>query len=486
MSRTKIVATIGPRTNNADCIRELHEAGMDIARINGAHANRQWHSATIDMLRRVAPNVPIILDLPGHKVRTGDLGDGRSFDAGEHVIFTTSTDAPDAKKIPVSDTALHENLAVGAVLLAGDGAITFTVVDINGKDVICRAERAGTLQSRTGINLPSMPKTGLLTDRDRVLIEFAKDKEVDFVGISFVCGAEHVNCVRATIGRAWPRIIAKIESQDGLDHLEEIVDAADALLVDRGDLSVQTSLESLVMSQKHILKVARCAAKPVIVATEMLHTMIENPVPTKAEVSDISNAVLDGASAVMLSAETAVGKYPIESVAVMQRIATAAAAHEQAGLDHQVDDGRRSIPAAVADAVALLSRRMPVTKIVAITVAGFAARMAAASRPRQPILAVSNDPAAARSFNLLPGTEGIYVDVQFSRTSTDHIAECLEILWRRGKVVEEDLVLVTSLSYPKSGNRMNMIQMHSIADLREALQWKVTPVAEEQSSSSRT
>ena len=240
------------------------------------------------------------------------------------------------------------------------------------------------------------------------------------------------------------------------------------------------------MSQKHILKVARCAAKPVIVATEMLHTMIENPVPTKAEVSDISNAVLDGASAVMLSAETAVGKYPIESVAVMQRIATAAAAHEQAGLDYQVDDARRSIPAAVADAVALLSRRMPVTKIVAITVAGFAARMAAASRPRQPILAVSNDPVAARSFNLLPGTEGIYVDIQFSRTSTDHIAECLEILWRRGKVVEDDLVLVTSLSYPKSGNRMNMIQMHSIADLREALQWKGTPVAEEQSSSSRT
>lgn len=475
MSRTKVVATIGPRTNTAELIGQLVEAGMDVARLNGAHADLQWHSATIDVLRRVAPDIPIILDLPGRKVRTADLPSEPSFDAGDLVIFTTSTNPSDAKRIPVSGLALHENLAVGDVLRADDGAISFVVVDIENEDVVCRAESAGTLRSRKGISLPPSGRTDLLTVRDREMIEFAKHKGVDFIGLSFVVSNEHIQRARAITGAGGPRVIAKIESQDGLDHLEEIVEAADALLVDRGDLSMHTSLESLVMWQKQILKVARTAAKPAIVATEMLHSMIENPFPTKAEVCDISNAVLDGASAVMLSGETAIGKYPVEAVSLMRRIASAATAPEQV-IDDQIEDRRRSIPPAIADALSLLSRRLPVTKIVAITIAGFAARMAAASRPRQPILAVSNDPAAVRSFNLLPGTEGVYVDIPFSRTSTDHIAKCLEILWRRGKVVDEDLVLVTSLGYPKSGNRMNMIQTHTIADLRDALQWKGRPV----------
>ncbi len=469
--QTKIVATIGPRTNTDDVIRKLVEAGMDVARINGAHADLDWHSATIDCLRRIAPDVPIIFDLPGRKVRTGDLESDQRFEAGDQLTFTTSIDSGGGGKIPLIGAVPRGRLAVGDVLKAEDGAASLVVVALEGEDVVCRAESAGTLRSRKGISLPPSPRPGLLTERDREMIEFAKHRGVDFVGLSFVVSAEHVQRARAVAGSDGPRVIAKIENQEALDHLEEIADAADALLLDRGDLSVETSLESLIIWQKRILKVAGSAAKPVIVATEMLHSMIENPFPTKAEVCDISNAVLDGASAVMLSGETAVGKYPVEAVALMQRITGAAAAHEQVHFDHQVNDRRRSIPPAIAEALALLSRRLPITKIVAITRAGFAARMAAASRPRQPILAVSNDAAAARSFNLLPGTEGVYVDVEFSRTTTDHIARCLEILWRRGKVTDDDLVLVTSLGYPRSGNRMNMIQTHSIADLREALEW---------------
>ncbi|MHC4414059.1 MAG: pyruvate kinase [Planctomycetota bacterium] len=478
MSRTKIVATIGPRTNDADLIRKLVQAGMDVARLNGAHADLEWHSSTIDLIRRVAPDVPIILDLPGRKVRTNDLEREPNLNAGDVVIFTTSENPADERMIPVSGIDLQHTLAVGDVLRADDGTMSFTVVDIQDADVVCRAESPGTLRSRKGISLPSSVGTALLTAGDRRMIAFAKEKNVDFVGVSFVVSSEHVEAVRAITGAGGPGVIAKIESQDGLDHLEEIVEVADALLVDRGDLAIQTALESLVISQKHILKVAGAAAKPVIVATEMLHTMIENPFPTKAEVCDISNAVLDGASAVMLSGETAVGKYPVEAVSLMQRITAAAAAHEQVGFDHQVNDRRRNIPPAITEALSLLSRRLPVTKIVAITIAGFAARMAAASRPRQPILAVSNNAEAARSFNLLPGTEGVYVDVPFSRTSTDHIAKCLEILWRQGKVAEDDLVLVTSLGYPKSGNRMNMIQTHTIADLCDALEWKERLVEE--------
>lgn len=471
MSRTKIVATIGPRTNDARLIRGLVDAGMDVARLNGAHADADWHSTTIDLLRSVAGDVPVILDLPGRKVRTARLDPEPGFEAGDVVIFTTSDDPAGGRKVPVTAESLLEDVTVGDVLKAEDGGLTFTVVDVNDQDVICRADCAGTLGSRKGISLPPPAQTGQVSARDREIIELAKSKGADFVGVSFVASADHVERVRKICGPGGPRIVAKIESQDGVDRLEEIVEAADALLVDRGDLAIQTSLESLVILQKRILEVARGAAKPVIVATEMMHTMIENPVPTKAEVADISNAVLDGAAAVMLSGETAIGKYPTEAVSFMRRIIAAAADHAHTVNDRRNDDRRLNIPPAIAEAMSLLSHRLPITKIVAITVAGFAARMAAACHPRQPILAVSNDVAAARSFNLLPGTEGVFVDIPYTRTSTDHIASCLEVLWQRGKLVDDDLVLVTSLGYPKSGNRMNMIQTHRISDLIDALHW---------------
>jgi len=475
MSRTKIVATIGPRTNNAQSIAELVDAGMDVARLNGAHGDRAWHSRAIDLLRTVAPDVPIILDLPGRKVRIGRLDRTRSCQVGDLVRFTTSKDAAGPTTVPVT-ADLYDDVSVGDVLRVDDGAMAFTVVDVVGHDVVCRADCPGTISSGKGVGVLSRAKAATLTTQDLTGIELATRKGVDFVGVSFVSSPEHVERVRAVCGADGPRIIAKIEDEDGLRNLESIVDVADGLLLDRGDLAVHTSLESLVTAQKHVLEVARAAAKPVIVATELLHSMIERPAPTKAEVCDIGHAVLDGASAVMLSGETAIGKYPVEAVSLMRRVVDAAAAHEQAVLEQQLSDARGSIPPAMAEAVSLLCRRLPVTKIVAITIGGFAARMAAMGRPRQPILAVTNDAAAARSFNLLPGTEGIYVDIQFSRTSTDHIAACLETLWRRGEVSEEDLILVTSLSYPKSGNRMNLIQTHRIADLRDALQWRGRPV----------
>ena len=479
MNQAKIIATIGPSTRDANLIAELVAAGMAVARLNAAHGNLQWHSEAIDLIRQVASQVPILLDLPGAKVRTRELEHERSFKAGDRVIFTTSEDPSDTQKVPVSGAALHQNLAVGDVLSADDGAISFAVLEIGDEEVVCRAQCDGTLRSHKGISLPPAAQTSLLTDRDREIIEFAKHKGVDFVGVSFVSSAEHVEGVRAVTGKRGPRIIAKIESQDGLDHLEEIAASADGLLVDRGDLAVQTSLESLVMLQKHILEVARAVSKPVIIATEMLHSMIENPTPTKAEVSDIGNAVLDGASALMLSGETAIGKFPVQAVSVMRRIAAAVADHDQVNLDRQTEEGTRGIPPAMTEAVSLITRRLPVTKIIAITIGGYAARMVAASRPRQPILAVSNDPATVRSLNLLPGTEGVYVDAPFLRSSTDHIVQCLEILWRRGKVVDEDLVLVTSLGYPRPGNRMNMIQTHVIADLAEALGWRQRDGAQE-------
>ena len=245
------------------------------------------------------------------------------------------------------------------------------------------------------------------------------------------------------------------------------------------DNTVPTQLEpnpkdrSRALFQKRILKVAQTYAKPVIVATEMLHTMIENSFPTKAEVSDITNAVLDGAAATMLSGETAAGKHPQGAVQVMREVADTASQHMQDELDGSVSQATgHGIPNVMCAAISLICRSLPITKIVAVTISGFAARSISATQPRQTILAVSNDAMAARSFNIFFGTTGVYVPIEFSKTSTDHIVHCLEALWRQELIEESDLILVTSVGYPKSGNRMNLIETHRVGDLIETLCWQ--------------
>jgi pyruvate kinase len=210
----------------------------------------------------------------------------------------------------------------------------------------------------------------------------------------------------------------------------------------------------------------------VIVATEMLHSMISNPTPSKAEVSDIANAVLDGAAAVMLSGETAIGDFPVDAVSVMRRVVDTVSRYDESSLNQAGSGKTSTVPEAVADGIALMCRRLDVTKIVAITKSGYAARMIAARKPHQPILAVTNDQEAVRKFNLLRGVKGVYVNTPFFRASMEHVAHCLEALWRRGELIDEDLVVVTAVAYPRSGNRMNLIEMYKIADLRENQGWQ--------------
>jgi pyruvate kinase len=472
-SQVKIIATIGPSTSAPAALKAIIAAGANVARLNGSHGDLEWHRAAIAMLRKVVPHVPILLDIPGRKIRTAMLEHEPTFRIGERVVLTTSSNHNGNDKVPVSYPNLHQDLSPGDTILADDGQLRFRVESVTDHDIVCRAEAAGTLRSRKGINCPGVTlRTALVTESDQRMLTFAKEHGVDFVGISFVESAAHVDVIRSTIGRAAPRIIAKIETQAGLENLKDIIAASDGIMIDRGDLAVETDLHTIALMQKRILTAAHQGSKPAIVATEMLHSMISSPFPTKAEVTDITNAVLDGAAAVMLSGETAIGKFPVEAVTTMRQIADQASAHLQTQLDDNDDKGSFSVPEAIGDAIALVCRRLPVTKIVAVTISGYAARTLAARMPRQPILAVSNDPAAARSFELLPGTQGVHVDIPFVRTSTDHIPKCLEALWQRGKLVDSDLVLVTSVGYPRSGNRMNLIQTHNVADLRESLGWQ--------------
>jgi len=470
VSRTTIVCTIGPVTCNPESLLKLKDAGMSVARLNGSHADLEWHEAAIALIRETLPDTPILLDIPGRKIRTAQLNVEPVFDAGETIVLTTEPGHDGREKVSVSYPNLHNDLSAGDIIIADDGTLRFSVIGVSGCDISCRAEVRGQLKSRKGINVPYVKlQMEEVTDRDRRMIEFARENNVDFIGISFVESASHVRAIRDVIDGYSPRIVAKVENRGGLANVKEIAAASDVLMIDRGDLSVETELEEVALNQKRIIETAREFSKPVIVATEMLHSMIDHRFPTKAEISDITNAVLDGCAATMLSGETAVGEYWVQAVETMREVADRANSyrHEKTNENRFV----RSVPDAVEDAIALICKELPVTKIVAITISGFAAQRMSARRPSQQIICASNDPMTARAANLLPGTKGVFVEAEFRRRSTDHIPVCLEALYRGGHIVADDMILVTALGYPKSGNRMNLIQTHVVADLADALGW---------------
>ena len=472
MRGTKIVCTIGPASINKDTLSRMHHAGMDIARLNGSHSDLDWHQDAIKIINEVLPGLPILMDIPGRKIRTTNLKFEPKFKTGDTVIFTTNRNYDGREKVPVNYAKLHVDLSVGDTVMADDGTLKFSVLKIIGQDIYMTAENDGQLKSLKGINVPFVDlNTALVTDRDVSMINFACKHGIDFLGISFVESAKHLESFRKLIGQRSLKLIAKIENQRGLENLEEVVTAADAIMIDRGDLSVETSLHDIAIKQKRIIKEARRLGKPVIVATEMLHTMIENSFPTKSEVADISNAVLDGASATMLSGETAIGKFPVEAVTTMKKIIEAT---ELSIFGSQDDDNSllsTSISDAISSAIPVICKELPITKIVVITRSGYAANMISRASLKQPIIAVSDDYMASKSFNLIPGTQGIFSQIPFEKITSDHIFFILKNLYLDKILEPKDLVVVSGITYPVKGSRMNTIQIYRIGELAEEFTW---------------
>lgn len=475
MNNTRIVATIGPATNNEASLLALKKAGMSIARLNGSHGTLEWHAETIALIHKALPEVPILLDIPGRKIRTIQLSHEPVFAMGDIIVLTTDISFDGKEKVPVNYDQLHNDLKAGQTVLADDGTLRFTITEIRGQDILMRAETPGCLKSKKGINVPYVKlNTQLVTDRDRTMIKFAQEKQVDFIGLSFVESKAHVEAIRELIKPLnYPRIVSKIENQGGINNMEEVIEVSDAIMIDRGDLSMETELDSIALSQKAIIRSARRYAKPVIVATELLHSMIENNFPTKAEVCDISNAVLDGCAAVMLSGETAIGKNPIEAVSLMYRVVEKSETYKRK-IDHETNRNLMpsAIPVAVGEAIELICTESLVTKIVAITRSGYAAKTLSIRNLEQPILAVSDDEPTAKSFNFLPGVQGVYYPEKFPKDSLNHVVRILERLRSDNLITDDDLILVTAVGYPTSGNRMNTIQTHSVRDLARTLGWK--------------
>lgn len=422
MRRAKIVATIGPASESEERLRALMKAGMDVARINMSHGEREHHGEVIARIRRVADDlkkpVAVMLDLSGPKIRTGKLiKDEVELKEGAQVRITSEEIEGDETRFSASYPLLAREVKPGERILISDGEIELQVIEADGTDVIARVVHGGILGERKGINLPgaqiSIPS---ITEKDVEDLRFGISCGVDLVAQSFVRKAEDCRQARALIKEfgSKAKLIAKIEKPEAVDDFAAILDVADGVMVARGDLAVETSTELVPVLQKRIISDAVVAEKRVITATQMLQSMIENPRPTRAEASDVSNAILDGSDAVMLSGETAIGRFPVESVAMMDRIicATEQMTQPASAMMRQTMFGRRSgsYGRAVSEAALFAAEEVGCRLIVVITQSGHMARRIAALRPRQRIIALTPEAVTRRQLAVMWGVEPYLLD----------------------------------------------------------------------------
>jgi pyruvate kinase len=392
--KTKIVCTIGPATASEERLRELLQAGMDVVRLNFSHGTQADHQQVIERVRRLADQfglpIAILQDLAGPKVRIGTFTDGTvTLNTGAPFTLTTRAIAGTSEAVSVSYAYLPQEVKPGDILLLADGAVTLTVEHVTAEDIACRITDGGSLSAHKGVNCPSgLFRLPILSEKDKRDVQFGIEQGVDYIGLSFVRTAEDVRIAKAEIasrGAAIP-VIAKIETQAALAHIDDILEIADGIMVARGDLGIETPLPRVPLIQKQLIAKANRLAKPVITATQMLWSMVENPRPSRAEATDVANAV-----ALMLSEETTVGHYPLAAVQTMAAIAT-----ETEHADLRVDRGSSNQPSlsqteaeAVAHAACQIATAMAMEAIITVTLEGTTARLVAKYRPAQPLLAVT-------------------------------------------------------------------------------------------------
>ena len=416
MRYTKIVCTLGPASNTEDKLAALIEAGMNVARLNFSHSTHEEHAATLGRVRRVSNRlgkpVAILQDLQGPKIRTGTLAGGEAVELQENAEFTITAReiVGNAHEVSTTYTGLPDDVRPGSRLLLDDGLMELRVEKVDGPDVHTRVVHGGVLKEHKGINLPGViVNIPSLTDKDRADLAFGVAQEVDYVAISFVRRPEDVANVKRALVEIDPRasklpIIAKLEKPAALDNLDAIIEIADGVMVARGDLGVELSPQQVPTAQKRIIEAANRHRKIVITATQMLESMIEHPLPTRAEVSDVANAIFDSTDAVMLSGETASGHYPVESVKMMAAIIAEAEGHvKEWGRWHGATESTSDDSIALARAARELAHDRDVSAIAIFTLSGRNARIMSKARPEVPILAFTPEPKTHLRLALLWG-----------------------------------------------------------------------------------
>ncbi|HRE26008.1 MAG TPA: pyruvate kinase [Anaerolineales bacterium] len=416
MRNTKIVCTIGPACNTDEKIAALLEAGMNVARVNFSHGTQADHAANIARLRRVANKhnrpLAILQDLQGPKIRTGWLADHKPVELvdGSEFLITTRDVPGDAHEVSTTYEGLPEDVKAGDRILLDDGLLELKVTSVRGTDVHTRVVHGGVLKEHKGINLPGiLVNTPSMTKKDREDLAFGIAQGVDYVALSFVRRAEDVPMIKRALVEIDPHaaktpIIAKLEKPAALDNLESIIDMADGVMVARGDLGVELSPQQVPTAQKRIIDAANRHRKIVITATQMLESMIHNPIPTRAEVSDVANAIFDGTDAIMLSGETATGLFPVEATKMMAAIAEEAEANgAQYARWHSPTEVTSDDSVALARAARELAHDREVQAIAVFTLTGRNARILSKTRPHVPILAFTPDPVTHLRMNLMWG-----------------------------------------------------------------------------------
>jgi pyruvate kinase len=472
MLRTKIVCTLGPSSDDEATIRAFVEAGMAVARANFSHGTHEDHARRIEIVRRVAKEsgrpVAILADLQGPKLRVGTLPpEGIPLAQGEAVTLVDQPSSTGPTVIPVPHPEVIRDLKPGDRILLDDGLLELQVLDRDQVGVQARVVTGGVLLSRKGLSLPhtslQMPS---VTEKDKADASFALGQQVDYFAASFVRCAADVQNLQAWLGQqgADTPVIAKIEKPEALSCIEGIVAVSAGLMVARGDLGVETPAEEVPIAQKRIIRACNQACKPVITATQMLDSMIRNPRPTRAEASDVANAILDGSDAIMLSGETAMGRYPVESVQMMARIAevTERSIPYQDWLRLAVSAESRSVTDAISQVACELAAELSAKAIIASTVSGSTARQIACHRPATPILAPTPSKVTYRRLALVWGVEPLLVD-QFADTDA-MICTVVEAARAQGRVQDGDLVVITA-GVPVGGMGLtNMLKVHKVGE----------------------
>ena len=446
--RTKIVGTLGPASNTAEGIRSLIDAGLDVARINFSHGTHDQHARTIGVVRDVSEAagrpVAILGDLQGPRIRIGVLPAPRELEVGGTVVLAPE-EVASGDEIPITYADLCHDVTTGNRVLINDGLFELVVARVENPRVWCTIVHGGTLTSNKGMNLPGIAVSApSLTEKDRADLAFAIENDLDMVALSFVRRAQDIEELRALIPTSM-LIVAKIEKDVALENIEEIIAATDAVMVARGDLGVELPFEEVPIAQKAIIATANRMGRPVITATQMLESMIENPRPTRAEASDVANAILDGTDAVMLSAETAAGAYPRLAVEAMRRIIKEIETHPRPGASHRVDRRVNSgvnTEEAIAAATVAAVRMLDAPLVVVFTKSGFTARIVSSHRPSVPILALTDEPRVCRQLALVWGVVPRLVP---TARGYDHmVAMALREALDLNLVTKGDRVLVTA------------------------------------------
>jgi len=470
--RAKIICTIGPACNSEALLRDLLRLGMDVARLNFSHGTHEDHAHNIARLRRAAERerrtVCILQDLQGPKIRTGQLEHHEPvlLKTGSVMTITPQDVLGTATRIATTFPDLARELSPGARILLSDGLIELRVRSIRGKDVLCEVINGGLLGEHKGINLPGVPLSiPALTEKDRKDLEFGLRHDVDAVALSFVRTAIDIAMVKQIIAahhRDTP-VIAKLEKPQAIDNLEEILEAADGVMVARGDLGVEVAPEKVPVIQKHVIRRAATWRKPVITATQMLESMIENPRPTRAEASDVANAVFDGSDAVMLSGETANGKYPRESVSIMARIILEAECNMAQFMQplRRREHRKFSVAETICESIAHAAEDLPMGAIAVFTETGNTARMLSKHRPKAPIYAFTHVVPVVHRLNLYWGVHP--VRCRQARSAEQMVTMAEQDLFRHGVLKSGDALGVVSGTRQASGST-NLMRLHVVTD----------------------